>query len=433
MKIKIIAIITFILAGILVTISFTTQDSKGEDEYQYYLAVARDNAERNIPYTSSVNYKAALAMKNEDESIYREYLEQLRLLNDGQYESALKAYINLFPESMQSYEDLCTYYYEEENYKKVIDAALKAREANLATDKVKELYLECAFMYRIIRSELQEAQSFLGEVALIKQKDLYGYAESTGYVYLLPSFEDASFMMSGAASVIVDGEWCMINKKGYIVARPSKKVDYMSTLAGGLSRVCVDGKYGFVNNTLQVPDTLPYDNASNFKNGVAAVCKDGKWALISSDGSYITECIYEDILLDEFDTCINNGVIFVKSNSKYYMVNALGEKISETAFDDACPFVGDYPAAVCVNGKWGFVDATGAYVIEPEYDGAKSFNIGLGAVLVDGKWGYITTGKEFRIQPTFYDCKPFSANGITAVKETEDGMWEYIKLLAYDK
>lgn len=433
MKIRIIAIITLILAGILVTVSFTTQDNKGEEEYQMYLAVARDNASRGIPYTSAVNYRAAFALRNEDESIYREYLEQLQLLEDGQYETALKDYVNLYPHSQQAYEDLCTYYYQVENYKKVIDVALSAREAQLATEKVKNYYLECAYKYRVIRSDLQEAQSYLGNVALVKQKDMYGYAEDSGYIYLLPVFEQAGFMMSDAAAAIVDGEWCMINKKGYVVAKPSKKVDFMSTLAGGRARVAIGGKYGFVTNNLKVPDTLPYDMASNYKNKVAAVCQNGKWALIGDDGSKITEFVFDDVLLDEFDTCINNGVIFVKSGEKYYMVNSLGEKICETGFDDARPFAGDYPAAVCVNGKWGFVDATGAMVIEPKYDDARSFNIGLGGVCVEGKWGFITTGEEFRIEPTFYDCKTFSSNGILAVQEEEGSMWEYIKLLVYER
>ena len=123
----------------------------------------------------------------------------------------------------------------------------------------------------------------------------------------------------------------------------------------------------------------------------------------------------------------------MKSGEKYYMVNSLGEKICETGFDDARPFAGDYPAAVCVNGKWGFVDATGAMVIEPKYDDARSFNIGLGGVCVEGKWGFITTGEEFRIEPTFYDCKTFSSNGILAVQEEEGSMWEYIKLLVYER
>ena len=82
-----------------------------------------------------------------------------------------------------------------------------------------------------------------------------------------------------------------------------------------------------------------------------------------------------------------------------------------------------------MNGKWGFVDSTGQMTIEPQYDAAKSFNIGLGAICVDGKWGYINSNGTVRIQCQFEDCLPFADNGIAAVKE--NGIWSYVQLLSY--
>ena len=40
-------------------------------------------------------------------------------------------------------------------------------------------------------------------------------------------------------------------------------------------------------------------------------------------------------------------------------------------------------------GKWGFIDKTGHYVINPQFDFAQSFSDGLAAVRIGGKWGYI--------------------------------------------
>lgn len=223
----------------------------------------------------------------------------------------------------------------------------------------------------------------------------------------------------------------MINTSGYKIARTSMPVDSLSFVSNGKIRVSKNGKYGFTDSGLKIPDNLPFDMASNYKNGVAAVCKNSKWALMDVNGNITTDFIFEDIKLDEYDTCINGDVIFAKYNEKYYMINSSGQKICDTGYDDVYPFVTSEPAAICINEKWGFVDKTGKIVIEPQYTQAKSFSNGLAPVSTNGMWGYINLNNEYRIPSQFNNCLPFSSNGIAAIQE--NGVWNYIKLLAYYK
>lgn len=63
-------------------------------------------------------------------------------------------------------------------------------------------------------------------------------------------------------------------------------------------------------------------------------------------------------------------------------------------------------AAVCVDGKWGFIDKTGKVVIPCIYNNVNSFSEGLASVSIgiggNGKWGFIDkTGKE--VIPCTYD------------------------------
>ena len=54
-------------------------------------------------------------------------------------------------------------------------------------------------------------------------------------------------------------------------------------------------------------------------------------------------------------------------------------------------------AAVKENGKWGYIDGTGATVVAAKYASAGSFSEGLAAVKSGGKYGYVDrTGKEAR-------------------------------------
>lgn len=430
MKVRLITIVALIVLGL--TAVFLCMDRKAsvENEYASNVAAARENAEKGIPYMAVRKYQAALKIRCEDEAVYREYVEQARLLGKDYYETAVKNYLELFPDSQTAYEMACEYQYGENNYKGVLNTAITARERNAASEKVRDYYIECYYMYRYINSEMEEAGMFLGDTAVVKREGKYGFLSDNGSFLLAPCYDQASPMMANSAAVLEDGEWHMINAKGFVVAKTSSPVDTLSFISNGLVRISVNGKYSFVPSSLVVPDTLPFDYASNFKNQRAAVKKGEKWAIISSNKEMITDYIFDDVLLDEFDTCINNGVIFAKSDGKYFMLNSNGERISEQGFDAAYPFVTNEPAAVCLNGKWGFVNADGTMAIDPQYENAKSFSMGLAPVCEESSWGYINSSNIYRISRQFYDCLPFSANGIAAVREAEK--WSYIKLLSFD-
>lgn len=429
MKVKIIAVVALVLAGILVTVTMLRGQAADEAEYAGYLAAARQNAAKDIPYVAVQNYLRAIRMDAGDEGVYQEYLEQAKNLGVDPYMSAVKAYVEYFPESSTAYEALCEYYYDQEMYKMVLDTALEARGKGIATDRVREYYLECSVMYRVIGSGYSEVSSFLGESARVRMGELYGYINKNGNYTLFPTYEGASFFLGKNAAVYHEDEWYMINEEGFKVARTDRPVDSLSFVNNGWILFSLDGRYDYMTSSLIVPQEIRFEDATNFKNGVTAVQKDGKWALMNANMEMITDYLFDDVLRDEFNTCINNGVIFVQKDGKYYMVNAEGSRITETGFDEAFPFIGSDPAAVCLDGLWGFVDAQGNMVIEPQYEAAKSFNIGLGAVCRDGLWGYINTSNVMRIECQYEDCLPFSGNGITAIKEKDT--WRYIKLLSY--
>lgn len=429
MKVRIIAIVALVLAGIMVTVTMLSGKAAEQEAYAGFLAAARQNAAKEIPYVAVQNYLRAISIDASDEGIYQEYLEQARNLGEDQYMAAVKAYVEYFPELGTAYERLCEYYYDQELYQLVLDTALEAREKGIATENVRDYYLECSVMYRIIGSGYSEVSSFLGETARVRIGELYGYINKNGNYTLYPVYEGASFFLGKNAAVYHEDEWYMINEAGYKVARTDQAVDSLSFINNGWILFSLDGKYDYMTSSMIVPEEIRFDDATNFKNGVAAVQKDGKWALMNSQMEMITDYLFEDVLRDEFNTCINNGVIFVQKDGKYYMVNAEGSRIVETGFDDAYPFVSDGPAAVCMEGLWGFVDSQGSIVIEPQYEAAKSFNIGLGAVCQDGLWGYINTSNVMRIECQYEDCLPFSGNGVTAVRERD--AWTYIKLLSY--
>ena len=71
------------------------------------------------------------------------------------------------------------------------------------------------------------------------------------------------------------------------------------------------------------------------------------------------------------------------------------------------------------NGKSGFLDATGRWVIPPRYEDALPFSDGLAAVQVNGKWGFIdSSGRE--VLPPLYDEAYYFNQGVAFVKSAEE-------------
>lgn len=80
---------------------------------------------------------------------------------------------------------------------------------------------------------------------------------------------------------------------------------------------------------------------------------------------------------------------------------------------------------VTVDGKDGFIDATGTVVIEPTFKKAYPFSEGLAAVQVDGRWGYIDSNGRTVLEPRFAMAGFFS-EGLADFRHELQGPIGYI-------
>jgi len=73
--------------------------------------------------------------------------------------------------------------------------------------------------------------------------------------------------------------------------------------------------------------------------------------------------------------------------------------------------------------KWGFIDKTGKFVVEPQFERVWDFHEGLAAVIKNKKWGFINKQGELVIQPQFNRTpeNPCFSEGLVAMKK--DGKW----------
>lgn len=90
-----------------------------------------------------------------------------------------------------------------------------------------------------------------------------------------------------------------------------------------------------------------------------------------------------------------NGLIIAQNDPKKGYVSSDGTAITDFIYDGALPFFNRF-AAVKRQGKWGFINTKGKEVIACEYDGFQEANILSGKVWVEkaGIWGLIDTTEK---------------------------------------
>lgn len=162
-----------------------------------------------------------------------------------------------------------------------------------------------------------------------------------------------------------------------------------------------------------------YSYASNFFEGVGTVQKDGKYRDINRNGEEVKTVFYEGL-----------GRAFSEKNGKYGYVDKSGKFVIEPQFSSADRFRGGLArvSVVFVVGnlrmeKWGFINREGVFINKPEYDELKDFCEGLAAVKKYGKWGYIDKKGIEVIKPQFTMAGNFS-EGLASVKIDKE--WGYI-------
>lgn len=80
-----------------------------------------------------------------------------------------------------------------------------------------------------------------------------------------------------------------------------------------------------------------------------------------------------------------------------------------------------------LEGKWGYVDKSGEWVIKPKFDEVKPFKEDYAAVKKGDKWGFIFESGKFAIKPQFMNVTSFSNGKAGAVwAKKSNGLWGFI-------
>jgi len=221
-----------------------------------------------------------------------------------------------------------------------------------------------------------------------------------------------------------NGKLGYINKLGNITIDPVYGFAY--PFNNGLARVRIDGKWGYIGTDGEIRLVPVYSTAESFKEDLAAVnnplTDDSNIVFIDNTGNVVID---GNILMSrgfsegfakyqeetEAPNCIlvgymdKNGEIVIPAtylDGQDYSEGLAGVKVADNALvsgiqDSGEIYIeGEYAGVYYEKeGKWGFIDRNGEYVVEPIYEYVWPFEDGLAYVKSSEEEGYIDMVGEF--------------------------------------
>lgn len=445
---KMLIIIGVVLMNLLV-VFMSGQSLLGKDsKYDIALQEARDLADRELYSRAIAAYSDAVTIEPSVD-VYLEMVETYKKgIASGEFTHAssvvndIEDYVLVYPKEPRIYEAVCQLMMEYQEYEDCAELLKKAQGSHVYSEALTQLIEQLRYKYDFNYSMYTQVLPESGGLYAVEKDGVYSYLSNTVAVELDEGYTFATGFNSGYAYVRVlspDGteKHLIINsegeRQGYI-----KDIETSSGVGSGwdekdntvLLLACKSGeKYSYysIDGEKLFGD---YAFAGRFRNNVAAVMEaEGKWKLIDSTGKPIVDKTFTNVALNEFDECAPKGVIFAEENGKYSMYNPYGEKIGTFSCDDAKPFVDDY-TAFKKGDKWGFVDANGNVIIEPQYLDAKPFSNKMGAVLTENGWVCIDPKNQIVIDETFEDILYLTDSGVCFVKS--EGFWSCLEMYYTD-
>lgn len=265
----------------------------------------------------------------------------------------------------------------------------------------------------------------------------WGYIDKAGKFIINPQFEGGCGKFSeGLADVEQNGKTGFIDKVGRIVINPQFDLAY--SFSDGLARIGIgerSPKIGFIDHTGRIVINPQFDWAedfsegfavvrvwpseendyynwvwfidktgrdmfkqyyanSGFSEGVAFVSYGGKQGCIGKTGQFVFYNQHFDLIraYKEGMACVSKTSEIDRKKDKWGFIDKMGRLVN-IQFDKAAGFSG---GLACVRiggaygkGRYGFVDKTGTYVINPQYNYAESFRGELAPVIINNQFLYI--------------------------------------------
>lgn len=413
------------------------------DQYQAYMQAAADFQQNGVMTDAVANYQAALAIRPTLEG----YLAIGTLyLNQQDYTAAQRWYRNelleRYPEEQQTYAFGIQAMLGMDNVREAFAVYDAAQNRGVADDALQQLMQPVWYSFDLV-GDFTAVTGFSNTAGLaaVQQGERWAYVNTEGERITPYQFTRAGVFSETAPVVDEEGEAYYIDTAGnkkvtasYFLEKNPEfgQVQQFATMQSGLAAAYNGQIWNYYDAATYEKKFGGYAQATQITNGVGAVSQDGhKWALISAEGQLLTDFVFDEVLIDDKGVPCRTQAVVVRQDGGYRLVDrTTGQPISSALYEDADAFADNDLAAVKKDGRWIFVSETGQETDLGDFQCAKSFSAGVSPAQKDGKWGYIDTQGNWIIEPQFADAGAFSSTGGAFVK-TEESRWKLLLLYRF--
>ena len=140
----------------------------------------------------------------------------------------------------------------------------------------------------------------------------------------------------------------------------SHVLDTCNSFKGGMARVRMDEKWGFINKEGEMVIEPQFERASDFREGLARVRKGMRWGYINTKGEFVVPPKY--YRADDFE----HGLARVRTRSRYGFIDHQGNWVINPKYRRATDF--GYRVSIArKRKKYGVMDMEGKWLIRPRY------------------------------------------------------------------
>ncbi len=229
------------------------------------------------------------------------------------------------------------------------------------------------------------------QASSLTSKSKCGYIDRTGNWIISSQFEDCASFKNGLASVSLDGRIRKIDKTGVDTKMGSLEasLDYHEGLAVRVTPVAPDLAKKFGCDTFHEKCAGYVDTGGNWaipaRYSIASAFGELRPGIAHVSGDINGE--YGSWYIDH-----SGNTVIDASNPLSYVEYGFSEGLAALRDPKNRP-----------NGKFGFINGDGSWVIKPQFQNVTNFENGAAGVELDNLWGLIDKQGNWLLKPKFYD------------------------------
>ncbi|MEM9073995.1 MAG: WG repeat-containing protein, partial [Myxococcota bacterium] len=245
----------------------------------------------------------------------------------------------------------------------------------------------------------------------------WGYIKANGDWVVEPSFGNAFAFEEGRATVFVEKKAGVIDTSGAWIVEPT--YSYLGWHHEGLAVFSDGSKDGYLDLNGDVAITPRFDEGMTFFAGMARVKLNGKWGVAGKNGDLLHDAKYERIGEGRQGACwaIRDGGAWLLTND--------GRELGPFQEIRMCPRPDEGPGIwpIKKDDTWGWLRHDGT-IFGHAYESTMGFLWGAARAVKDGKWGYVDESGAVSVPFQYEGATPWSKVGACV---QQGGLWGMIK------